>query len=285
MIIFFIISSLLSSSAFAECDSATVEKKLDELIFNKAIILQREDLKQIITVPSDGKSLSENEYFDRKELDQLLAHHLIKQGGTTPITPVRIFKAPSSENLALIHKDAQVDDLDEAFDILARKASESPGFVHEVDVAFSAKGMANNWIGVENHLLTVKKQVREKVFSVGSRGAIRFSGERSTRGVERLYAVIFPKGFVRKYGLDLRTQHISSYRKLVREYNKHNATQEKAFPIRVELSTQKSGQVHISNLEINIQGHGTNVMEFLRTQALGIVEFDFQGTITAYRFF
>jgi hypothetical protein len=48
----------------------------------------------------------------------------------------------------------------------------------------------------------------EKVYAIGHQAAINFVGVLSTKGGERFYGILLPKGFVERYGLDLSTAGI-----------------------------------------------------------------------------
>jgi hypothetical protein len=184
-----------------------------------------------------------------------------------------------------------------SFDVLARKtnAESRELTVLEADSAFSTRGISDRWITVgENGKVNVSDRLRnEKVFAIGSQGAIGFKGKLShTDGPQRYYAVLYPKGFVEKAGADLRiagTAGKSLDNPNATLFKSKYAPEGKVFSIRTEKSTRQNGQVHIQfgeewdNMEIN--GVRQSQLDFMREHAVGIVEFDADGKVLSVRKF
>lgn len=209
-------------------------------------------------------------------------------------------------------REETMKDVEERYDVLGRKSSappvEAPGAIHEADLAF-----LEHMRGFPDIRATLNAQQQptisedpsgEKVYAVGSTGAINFGGVNSNVGGERCYGVLFPKGWVAKYGQELRNhdRSASAREPNVNEFAAHKYTDrghysgqatevnlgaDKAFAIRGEKATSQEGQVDIhynfSNMTIN--GRQTSLIDFCRQSALGVVEFDLQGKVLHVRMF
>ena len=221
---------------------------------------------------------------------------LIKVGGET-FQPPPIGKLPDvGESMV---------DIEGRFDVLARKTSSStrrPGAIQEVDLALldENKGFADfkGSIGPEGKVSVAEGQ-SERVYSVGHKGALEFQGGLSNQGGERAYGVLYPKGWVERYGDDMRKMGPSGG--TAREPNATEfasgsfqeggknipINQEKAFLIRAEESTSELGQVsmHFDRAMMEFHGEQMSMLDFLRKSAIGVVEFDLSGNVVYVNIF
>jgi hypothetical protein len=179
------------------------------------------------------------------------------------------------------HQVTTMNQLEGAVDVLARRASEEPGYVHEADLAFTGmKGILDRRVAVDSHgdVAVNETLINEKVYSVGYRGAVDFKGSLSNRGGERFYAVLYPKGFVDTYG-----RLISENTSRTRE-NESDGDGTKAFQVKIEKGRK---QIHLRPSWRNII-LGPNRMShtsFFRENAIGVVEFDRSGKILRWEKF
>jgi len=215
---------------------------------------------------------------------------------------------PEREDYTGIH----MSEIESKYDVLARKSGAPekdgeliPGAVHEVDLAFldGMRGIADYRVTLteEEPVLGGGDGGGEKVYALGHTGAINFEGALSNRGGERLYGVLFPPGFMDRYGLDLRTKGISgkSAQTPVDQdfaqgymYDDKEKTHRveipstKAFAIRAEDNTP-DGQAHIhfSRSNMNIHGKKMSQLEFMRLFVIGVVEFNMQGFVINIKYF
>lgn len=195
--------------------------------------------------------------------------------------------------------------LEAEYDVLARKSAAPPGahMVHEVDLAFldSMRGLTDYRAEIEPDSaakLTGGGGGGEKVLAVGSAGALDFAGQASAGPGTRYYGVLFPKGFINRYGMDLsklgskgksaRTPSNEEFSKgsFINDKQRIDIPAEKAFAVRAETATPK-GQVHIHYNRLNMKVHGQQMsqLEFFRSWVIGVVEFLADGKVIAYRIF
>ncbi|MCD1258375.1 hypothetical protein B5M42_005910 [Paenibacillus athensensis] len=217
-------------------------------------------------------------------------------------------KMPEKQDFTGIH----MTEVENQYDVLARKSGSPekdgsliPGAVHEVDLAF-----LNGMRGIPDYRATLtdkEPQIGggdgggEKVYALGHTGAINFEGELSNRGGARLYGVMFPKGFMDKYGLDLRTQGISGKSAQTpvdqdfaqgymyddkEQTHRVDIPSTKAFAIRAEDNTP-DGQAHIHFGRSNMKVHGKKMsqLDFMRSFVTGVVEFNMQGFVINIKYF
>ncbi len=205
-----------------------------------------------------------------------------------------------TKDLAAVRVGRNMGEIEQEFDVLARKASDSGitkqkgTMIHEVDAAFAAPGgIIDRSVLVGSQGIQVSNfSGGEKVFAVGHQGAVQFQGKLSTRGGERYYAILYPKGFVKAFGEDLRTVGvggISGKTPPAATFAQEYAPRGHAFVVRAENSTRDQGQVHVQFGyqwdRMNINGETMSQTEFMRKQAIGIVEFDVDGKILQIRRF
>ena len=105
-----------------------------------------------------------------------------------------------------IETGGSISDLEQKFDIVARKALKSPDSVFEGTIAGSnsSQGLAQFKVARldPGNFVINGTASGEKVFSIAARGAIEFKGKRSNKGgPSRFYALLFPKGFIEEYGV------------------------------------------------------------------------------------
>lgn len=185
------------------------------------------------------------------------------------------------------------------FDILTRKAQAPVQGLHEVDAAFVMDGIPSQAIQINSKRGELQfnrlagQGGHDKVFAVDYRAALRFQGEHSNGPGQRMYALIYPDGFVEKFGADLRSSGSNGKaadNPSAQEFARTHAPQGRIFSIRSEPNTPE-GQVHVplpgadqiwDRVEIN--GKPTSVFDFINEQALGVIEYDAQGNILSVQF-
>jgi hypothetical protein len=212
------------------------------------------------------------------------------------------FVAPHA-NVGVLRPGVSMAEVEQHFEALARKSSNHIDSVHEVDMAFltEARGITDYRAGVVQGQvgLTAGGDARgEKVFAVGHRQALGFQGALSNKGGERFYAVLFPLGFIKRYGADLRTagsegksaktpndQEFSAG-EMMDNNKKVELGRDKAFAVRAEDATPQ-GQVHMhfARNNMKIDGKKMTHIEFFRRFAIGVVEFDTNGIVRHFRLF
>lgn len=197
----------------------------------------------------------------------------------------------------------QMDVVEKTYDTLCRKSSAPPPHaVHEVDVAMlpSMRGFSDVRASLgpnkDEAQLSGGDSRGEKTFAVGHSAALGFKGKLSTKGGERFYAVLFPKGFLAHYGEDLKTKGANG--KSAPEPNEKEMAErsvsdggtkggkvgigkDKAFAIRAEDATKEKGQVdvHFAWQKMDIHGKKMSQVDFFRMSAVGAVEFDDKGDV------
>lgn len=193
-----------------------------------------------------------------------------------------------------VRPGASMAEIEKHFDTIARKASapKNTGEVHEVDTAFSSGGIATRHIHVaKNGHIDVPGESGEKVFAVGHVGAINFMGKRSNEGGERFYALIYPKGFVRNYGADLKeANHVTTGTATGEKFKKIAEEKGKVFVVRKESTNSTTGgQVHLHTSDefkyLNIDGEVISQIGWMQKNAIGVVEFDHSGRVLMVRSF
>ncbi|MCA9514766.1 MAG: hypothetical protein KC635_07490 [Myxococcales bacterium] len=224
------------------------------------------------------------------------------EGGTTKGAPK--VDAPKK-------KDA-MSEVEKTYDVLARKSAPPPddkNNVSEVDLAFLSpmRGFPDVYASVDTSgkKLDLSKANEEKVFSVGSAGALGFKGELSDKAGARFYGVLMPKGWVAKYGEELRERvpKKGGEKDEKRSARAPNGTElankgfrddetdvtvgkDKAFGIRAEESTKEHGQVDVHRdrmVDLTGSGEKMSQLEFFRQSSQGVVEFDDKGLIINLR--
>lgn len=196
----------------------------------------------------------------------------------------------ASTRLAHSHKNFKnISQLEEYFDVLARKVfSLKPTYngnavVNEVDSAFAFAGRPRGYISVDkNDQLRVQYRDVEQVYAVGSQGAKNFLPQNKDldyRSGSRFYALLFPKGFITKYGDELGRKNVDL--ESFSEESMHK--QGKILPIRKEKATSAQGQVHIGTFDefqhLNIWGRHMSQGEFIDENSIGVAEFDSGGEL------
>ncbi|MFO0745488.1 MAG: hypothetical protein U1F43_07430 [Myxococcota bacterium] len=201
-------------------------------------------------------------------------------------------------------KDEAMSELEKRFDVLARKSAPPPddkNNISEVDLAFMApmRGFPDVFASLASQTKKVdlSKANEEKVFSVGSGGALGFKGELSDKPGARFYGVLLPKGWIAKYGEELRDRVTKSdnsgkrsarapngvemgQKTFVDEGQKVDIGQDKAFGIRAEESTKDQGQVDVHrDRMVTLGGQNAKMshIEFFRQSSVGVVEFSDKG--------
>ncbi len=212
-----------------------------------------------------------------------------------------VFKPPMPD-LSVLKVGATMTEIEKDFDVLARKAAgpTEVGAIHEVDMAFveSMRGLSDYraQLTEKGPALTGGSASGEKVFSVGSKGALNFEGELSNLPGQRFYGVLFPKGFINRYGVDLRTAGsggASAKTPNDAEFAQHyimdndkrvDLPSEKAFAVRAEKSTAE-GQAHIHYARTNMVIHDspTSQLAFFRAWVVGVLEFSPAGIVMFFR--
>ena len=187
-----------------------------------------------------------------------------------------------------------MDDHEASFDTLARKASTptAGNVVHEVDTAFASHGITNRRVLISNAgKVNANGGTGEKVFAVSHKGALGFGGKNSNSGGQRYYAVIYPKGFIQHYGATPEMASKVTTKIPVGDNFKRIAEENgKVFVIRNEPATVKTGgQVHLQDSDefkfLEINGAKKSQFQWMRENALGIVEYDGNGKILQVRTF
>ena len=198
------------------------------------------------------------------------------------------------------------------YDIIARKSSAPgggmiPGAVHEVDLAF-LDGMRG--IPTVRASLQPEGQIElgsddgggEKVYALGHTAALNFAGGLSNVGLERFYGVMYPKGFLSRYGVDLRAAGVNGKSAstpvdadFARGYMHDNKNpdnpqirlpEDKAFAIRAEDATPEGqAHIHFGRTNMNIHGKKTSQLDFFRMNAVGAVEYNLQGVVLNIKYF
>jgi|GEM_PF-1933857 len=311
-----IISALESQASTSSMkDKAKVLNSIKDTIDENIVLSTKENIKIIKSFINTYKTAQSRKFnFDKclQMLDGVLTTGLKRRTESPeievtgePFNP----ELPEREDYTGIH----MSEIESKYDVLARKSGAPekegaliPGAVHEVDLAF-LDGMR----GIPNYRVTLKEEEKpelgggdgggEKVYALGHTGAINFEGALSNRGGERLYGVLFPSGFMERYGLDLRTKGISgkSAQTPVDQdfaqgymYDDKEKTHRveipstKAFAIRAEDNTP-DGQAHIhfSRSNMNIHGEKMSQLEFMRLFVIGVVEFNMQGFVINIKYF
>lgn len=210
-----------------------------------------------------------------------------------------------------------VMDLERAYDVLSRRTGavtdQSIIHIHEVDLAFVqvfrgiTEAYANPSETPGELVFGGGGGVGEKVFAAEHGGSMGFRADVKKRE-ERFYGLIFPKGFVRQFGMDIRNKadydpkgrESSKLKGSVREPNEAEFSQHKMrelngdpqieiplnvlFFVRAETSTP-GGQVdiHFSWRDMIINGKKLHHPDFFRQYVLGVVEFTKLGRIIRYQ--
>ncbi len=202
--------------------------------------------------------------------------------------------APSVQARVRVHRGSSMPQIEQNFDVLARKVAPTDShktthYINEVDLAFSMRGIPDRRVGFDpdGRMRQVVADNGERVYSVGSKGALNFRGALSNQPGQRFYAVLYPKGFVQAYGADIRGAR-NNHTPSGRQFREQHAVNGKVFFVRAEQST-RDGQVHVYNgsgyENMVVNGEPTTQLEFMRRNAVGIVEFDANGNVLAYRWF
>lgn len=200
-------------------------------------------------------------------------------------------------------------DVERGYDVLARKSSAPPPHaVAEVDLAFleDMRGIPDFRAMLEPAnrppSLTGGDGRNEKVFAIGHAQSLAFAGKLSNKGGERYYGVLYPKGWVDRYGVDLKTAGVSGKSaatptdqdfasgEMIDGDQKSGNTKaiaipsDKAFAIRAEDATPQ-GQVHLHMARTNMEIHGKPMsqLDFFRASSVGVAEFDGTGKVIALR--
>lgn len=200
----------------------------------------------------------------------------------SPAIHITYFHPPSPPpQLNRIRPGMSMLEVEAQFDALARRASAptDPVAVHEVDAAIALRGIPDQYLIDNGELTSGPRTPRDRVYSVGYRGAVNFSGALSSRGGERFYAVLYPRGFVDRYGARAPAARTPGFAEFRDQFADHGL----AFPVRSE-AQRTSGQAHISTSNgwrIEIDGQVVTLLEFMRDSALGVVEFDVRGNVIA----
>jgi len=204
-------------------------------------------------------------------------------------------------------KDEAMSELEKRFDVLARKSAPPPddkNNISEVDLAFLSpmRGFPDIFASLDKDTkqVDVSKANEEKVFSIGSGGALGFKGELSDKAGARFYGVLMPKGWIAKYGEELRERVTKSDKsgdkRSARAPNGKEMAQKrfddegheitigegKAFGIRAEESTKEHGQVDVHrDRHVNLTGSGEQLshLELFRKSSMGVVEFSDKGLV------
>ncbi|MEM8999765.1 MAG: DUF4157 domain-containing protein [Bacteroidota bacterium] len=209
-------------------------------------------------------------------------------------------------------------ELEGNYDVLSRRTgavtNEDIIHVHEVDLAFVKifQGVTEayaNPTSKDNDKLAFGGGggVGEKVFAADHKGSMDFRDDVKKRE-ERFYGLIFPKGFIQHFGMDIRDKRKfdpvgpenSKLKGSVREPNETELTQHlmpplngdpavkiplsKLFFIRAETSTP-GGQVdiHFGWRDMVINDKKMHHPDFFRQYVLGVVEFTKNGLIIRYQ--
>ncbi|MBV7534706.1 DUF4157 domain-containing protein [Duganella sp. sic0402] len=209
--------------------------------------------------------------------------------------------------------NSTIMELERSYDVLSRRtgAVTDTGIihVHEVDLAFVRifKGITEAYANPASEMgdeLTFGGGggVGEKVFAADYLGSTNFRSDTKKRE-ERFYGLIFPKGYIETFGMDIRDK--SKYGAVgktgsVREPNelefsrhlmpKMNGDPEvaidvsKLFFLRAETSTPK-GQVdiHFGWRDMRINDQPMHHPDFFRQYVLGVIEFSKKGRIIRYQ--
>jgi len=213
---------------------------------------------------------------------------------------------------------SSVVELERSYDVLSRRTGATKDqatiHIHEVDLAFVqvfqgiTEAYANPSGDTGDQLVFGGGGgVGEKVFAAEHGGSMGFRADVKKRE-ERFYGLIFPKGFVRQYGLDIRKKSdydpkgsaSSKLKGSVREPNEAEFSEHVMrelngdpqieiplnvlFFVRAETSTP-GGQVdiHFSWRDMMINDRKMHHPDFFRQYVLGVVEFTKLGRIIRYQ--
>lgn len=269
-------------SESARLQIRTVEAQMQELARRGPAIQER-----VIAI---NNSLSRYiEGIDETSYIQALTTRVSNLQNEVPVIRVRTRPPVASRELN-IREFSTMNELESNFDVLARKAAapteEGSSVIHEVDSAFIAQGISQNYLAISQtgDLAIRSSTLGEKVFSVGHEGALNFQGVLSNTQGRRYYGLIFDRGFVSQNGADLRGYSGAAQNNPNAQiFNERHSADGRVFTIRAENATREQGQVHIQNrggyTRMEINGEVISQMDWMNRQVRGIVEFDVNGNI------
>jgi hypothetical protein len=177
----------------------------------------------------------------------------------------------------------RIADIEQNFDVIARKSGKPPRLsIYEAEMA---RSRTQKGIPIERGTIPTRRRdvdvtltknpPSEKAMAIGFQGATDFEGAATVgKGEsERIYAALFPRGLVRRWGVDLPDQDAPSFKSFGEDVRDHA---HQLFVIRYETSTKQDGQVHLYDdwLFKDPEHPGTFVtqLEILRRCVVAVVE-------------
>lgn len=239
----------------------------------------------------ESRLLSEDPSALAKELTNLNSTCEAMSEATARIGPYVFPDRPSGIWLT---PPTSMAELERYFDVVSRQAGRDPKTVHEVDAAFLQEGMpfrriilsADGTSRVDRHLL------KDKVFALGHTDAVAFDGARTaTLPERRFYALVFPKGFIARFGGHVEKSESSRWTHIPGtplDLSNRTGQTGKLFVVRKESNPMRAGhrgQVHFfSSWIVELApGEFITAQEFIQRHVIGVVEFDRDGVVLSFK--